>query len=225
MQKYLAETIGTFALVFFGCATIIFMADKVGLLGVAFAFGLTVTAMAYSIGAISGAHLNPAVSLGMLFAGRMTGRDFAGYVAAQLIGAVIAAAVLSAMVQDKVGGYDLATNGFAQNGWTAYGVTAAFAFELVATFLFLTVILGATQPGGAGPIAGLAIGLTLVVIHLAGIAVSGASVNPARSFGPALFAGGAALSQLWLYILAPCLGGALAGFMFRAGLTRAAPAA
>lgn len=221
MQKYIAEAIGTFALVFIGCATVIFMVGQVGLLGVAFAFGLTVIAMAYSIGNISGAHLNPAVSLGILVAGRMNVRDFVGYVIAQCAGAIVAAAVLYVITQNKVGGYDIAANGFAQNGWSAYGMPAAFLFETVATFLFLTVILGTTQAGGAGINAGLAIGLTLVAIHLAGILVSGSSVNPARSLGPALFAGGAAMSQLWLYVVAPMLGGALAGFVFRAGLTRA----
>ncbi|MEX3010567.1 aquaporin [Hoeflea sp. TYP-13] len=219
MQKYAAELIGTFALVFFGCAAIIFMREEIGLLGVSFAFGLTVIAMAYSIGHISGAHLNPAVSLGALVAGRISANTFIGYVVAQLAGATIAAAMLYVIAQGKAEGYDVAANGFAQNGWTAYTMISAFLFELVATFLFVTVILGATQKVGAGPIAGLAIGLTLVAIHLAGIAVSGSSVNPARSLGPALFAGPEALSQLWLYIVAPCLGAGAAGFVFRAGVT------
>lgn len=220
MHKFIAEAVGTFALVFIGCATVIFMRGEVGLLGVSFAFGLTVVAMAYSIGHVSGAHLNPAVSLGLLVAGRMNRSDFVGYVVAQCLGAVVAAGVLYVIAMDKVGNYDIAASGFAQNGWSAYGMTAAFLFEAVATFLFLTVILGATQKDGAGPMAGLVIGLTLVAIHLAGIVVSGASVNPARSLGPALFAGGAAMSQLWLYILAPCLGAAAAGLAFRAGITR-----
>jgi aquaporin Z len=219
MQKYASELIGTFALVFFGCAAIIFMREEVGLLGVSFAFGLTVIAMAYSIGHISGAHLNPAVSLGALIAGRISANTFFGYVIAQLAGAIIAAAMLYVIAQGKSEGYDVAANGFAQNGWTAYSMISAFLFELVATFLFVTVILGATQKVGAGPIAGLAIGLTLVAIHLAGITVSGSSVNPARSLGPALFAGPEALSQLWLYIVAPCLGASAAGLVFRAGVT------
>ncbi|MDH2380834.1 MIP family channel protein [Bradyrhizobium sp. CER78] len=219
MRKYIAEFIGTFALVFFGCATVIFMRTEVGLLGVAFAFGLSVVAMAYSIGHISGAHLNPAVSLGMLVAGRASLRDFVGYVIAQFIGGIAAAAVLYLIAEGKIGGYDVAANGFAQNGWGQYGVLSAFVFETAATFLFLTVILGATQNGASAAYAGLVIGLTLVAIHLAGIAVSGASVNPARSLGPALFAGSEALSQVWLYFVAPCFGAALAGYVFKAGVT------
>lgn len=215
MNKYVCEFIGTFALVFFGCATILFMRSEVGLLGVALAFGLSVVAMAYSIGPISGAHLNPAVSLGFLVSGRLGSGDFVGYVIAQCFGAIVAAGVLYVIAQGKVAGFDVAANGFAQNGWSAYSVVSAFLFELVATFLFVTVILNATAQGGAGPVAGLAIGLTLVAIHLAGIVVSGASVNPARSLGPALFAGGTAMAQLWLYIIAPCLGAAAAGLLSR----------
>jgi aquaporin Z len=219
MKKYLAELIGTFALVFFGCGTVIFMLDEVGLLGVAFAFGLTVTAMAYSIGHISGAHLNPAVSLGMLTAGRMDAGDFIGYAVAQVAGGILAAVVLYVIVSGKVGGYDIAANGFAANGWQAYGMFSALVYEIDATFLFVTVILGSTQPVATNGLAGVVIGLTLVVIHLAGIVVSGSSVNPARSIGPALFAGGAALGQLWLYIVAPLIGGAAAGLVFKAGVT------
>ncbi|ESY71622.1 aquaporin [Mesorhizobium sp. LNHC252B00] len=226
MNKYICEFIGTFALVFFGCATVLFMRSEVGLLGVAMAFGLSVVAMAYSIGPISGAHLNPAVSLGFFVSGRMKSNDLIGYVVAQCTGAIVASAVLYVIAQGKGGGFDVAANGFAQNGWSTYSVTSAFLFEVVATFLFLLVILRATAEGGAGPLAGLAIGLTLVMIHLAGIAVSGSSVNPARSLGPALFAGGTALSQLWLYIVAPCLGAAAAGLALRAGVIGASePAA
>ena len=218
MNKYICEFVGTFALVFFGCATVLFMRSEVGLLGVAMAFGLSVVAMAYSIGPISGAHLNPAVSLGVFVSGRMKSNDLVGYVVAQCLGAIAASAVLYVMAQGKGGGYDVAANGFAQNGWSAYSATSAFLFEAVATFLFLLVILRATAEDGAGALAGLAIGLTLVMIHLAGIAVSGSSVNPARSLGPALFAGGSALSQLWLYIVAPCLGAAAAGLALRVGV-------
>ncbi|MFK8253948.1 MIP family channel protein [Ancylobacter terrae] len=222
MRKYVAEFIGTFTLVFFGCAAVIFMREEVGLLGVAFAFGLSVVAMAYAIGPISGAHLNPAVSLGAVVAGRLPASDLPGYVIAQFLGGMAAAGVLYVIASGRVGGFDAAANGFAQNGWDKYGMVSAFIFEATATFLFLTVILGATQQGAAAIYAGLVIGLTLVAIHLAGIAVSGASVNPARSFGPALFAGGTALSQVWLYFLAPCLGAVLAGLVFRAGITRQA---
>lgn len=222
MQKLIAEGVGTFTLVFMGCATIIFMVDEVGLLGVAAAFGLTVTGVAYGIGHISGAHLNPAVSLGAVVAGRLSVSDFVGYAIAQCTGAVAAAAVLFVIAQSKQTGYDIATNGFAQNGWSSYGVFGAFLFEFVATALFLIVILGSTEEGGAGMNAGLAIGLTLVVIHLAGIVVSGASVNPARSLGPALFAGPEAISQLWLYIAAPFLGAVAGGLLHRGILSAAA---
>lgn len=215
MNKYVCEFIGTFTLVFFGCATILFMRSEVGLLGVAFAFGLSVVSMAYAIGPISGAHLNPAVSLGFFFAGRLKPTDLAGYAIAQCAGAIVAGAVLYVIAQGKTGGYDMAANGFAQNGWSAYSMVSAFLFEMAATFIFVMVILRATAADGASAVAGLAIGLTLVAIHLAGIAVSGSSVNPARSLGPALFAGGTALSQLWLYIVAPCVGAAAAGFVLR----------
>jgi aquaporin Z len=221
VNKSICEFVGTFALVFFGCATVLFMRTEVGLLGVAIAFGLSVVAMAYAIGPISGAHLNPAVSLGFFVSGRMKPNDLIGYIVAQCAGAIVASAVLYVIAQGKAGGYDVAANGFAQNGWSTYSATSAFLFEAVATFLFLVVILRATAEGGAGPLAGLAIGLTLVMIHLAGIAVSGSSVNPARSLGPALFAGGTALAQLWLYIVAPCLGAAAAGLALRAGVVDA----
>lgn len=225
MNKYLCEFIGTFALVFFGCATVLFMGAEVGLLGVAFAFGLALVAMAYAIGPVSGAHLNPAVSLGFYACGRMKANDLAGYVVAQCAGAVVASAALYVIVQGRAGGYDMAANGFAENGWSTYSALSAFLFEAIATFVFVLVILRATADGGAGALAGLAIGLTLVAIHLAGIAVSGSSVNPARSLGPALFAGGTALSQLWLYIVAPCLGAAAAGLALRARPAGAARAA
>lgn len=218
MKKYIAEVIGTFTLVFFGCATVIFMVDQVGLLGVSFAFGLSVVAMAYSIGHISGAHLNPAVSFGVLVAGRMSMSDFIGYVIAQIAGGILAALVLLLIAKGKVDGFDPSA-GFAANGWSGYSMTSAFIFEVVATAIFLTVILGATQDGAPASMAGLIIGLTLVMIHIAGIMVSGSSVNPARSIGPALIQGGEALSQLWLYIVAPMIGGAIGGILHKSGIT------
>ncbi|WP_083338544.1 MIP family channel protein [Ensifer sp. LCM 4579] len=217
MSKYACEFVGTFALIFLGCGTIVFMHSEVGPLGIALAFGLSVVAMAYTVGPISGAHLNPAVSLGFLVSRRLGPGDFVAYIAAQCVGAIAAAGVLYLIAADKVGGFDIAVNGFAQNGWAAYGVSSAFLFEFVATFLFVTVVLSSTAEGGAGALAGLAIGLTLVAIHLAGITVSGSSVNPARSLGPALFAGEAAVDQLWLYVLAPMLGGAAAGLLQLSG--------
>ena len=220
MKKYIAEMIGTFTLVFMGCGTVIFMVGEVGLLGVAFAFGLSVVAMAYSIGHISGAHLNPAVSMGALVAGRMSVQEFIGYAVSQIIGGIVAAAALYVIASGKSGGYDTAVSGFAANGWSGYSMMSAFLFEVIATAIFLVVILGVTQDGtDTTRLAGLVIGLTLVLIHLAGITVSGSSVNPARSIGPALFAGGTAMSQLWLYIVAPMIGGAIGGFLHKSGIT------
>ena len=213
-KKLIAEVIGTFILVFFGTCAIVYMGTDIGKLGIGMAFGLGVVAAAYGIGSISGAHLNPAVSLGMVTAGRMSVGDFIGYVVAQVIGAILAIIVIKIMGTPD-GGLGATTIG-------ATGTTAAFIFEAVATFLFVTVILGATASnGGAGALAGLAIGLTLVVIHLAGINVSGSSVNPARSLAPAIFLGGDALAQMWLYIIAPLAGGAVAGVLHAAGITRA----
>ena len=213
-KKLIAEVIGTFILVFFGTCAIVYMGTDIGKLGIGMAFGLGVVAAAYGIGSISGAHLNPAVSIGMVTAGRMSVGDFIGYVVAQVIGAILAIIVIKIMGTPD-GGLGATTVG-------ATGTTAAFIFEAVATFLFVTVILGATaSSGGAGALAGLAIGLTLVVIHLAGINVSGSSVNPARSLAPAIFLGGDALAQMWLYIIAPLAGGAIAGVLHAAGITRA----
>lgn len=211
MKQYIAEVIGTFALVFFGCGTILFMVGDVGLMGVSFAFGLAVVAMAYGVGPISGAHLNPAVSLGAFLAKRMNLQDMLGYWVAQVIGGLLAAVVLTSMG---------AAVGDASTMVGDWDTTAAVIFELVATFLFVTVILGATQEGHATPVAGLAIGLTLVLIHLAGIQVSGASVNPARSIATNVF-NAEALGQLWIYIVAPLAGGAAAGLLHAAGITKA----
>ncbi|MEZ5774257.1 MAG: aquaporin [Hyphomicrobiaceae bacterium] len=223
MNKALAEFIGTFTLVLLGCGAAVIAGSQVGVLGIAFAFGLALIAMAYGIGPVSGCHINPAVSLGALIAGRMTTGDFITYVIAQCLGAIAGAFVLYMIVTGKLTGHDVAAAGLGQNGWGAgylgeYGMGAAFVFEAVATFLFLLVILGSTGAGAPGAMAGLAIGLTLVVIHIVGIQVTGVSVNPARSLGPALFAGSGAMSQLWLFIVAPCLGAAVAGVLFKTGL-------
>lgn len=228
-KKLVAEFLGTFILVFFGVGSAVLMGAQIGFLGISIAFGLSIVAAAYGLGAISGAHLNPAVSLGMVTAGRMTIGDFVGYALAQVAGAVVAAAVVLAIASGAPG-YDIAASGLGQNGWGegyngGYSATSALIFEFVATFLFVTVILGATARSPAeyipGAIAGLAIGLTLTGIHLVGINVTGTSVNPARSIGPAIFVGGKALSQLWLFLLAPLAGGALAGIVHAAGVTRA----
>lgn len=224
-KKLIAEAMGTLFLVVFGCGSAVLMGDKIGMLGIAIAFGLSIVAAAYSIGSISGAHLNPAVSLGMVTAGRMSVREFAGYAVAQIVGAIVGAGVIYVIASGKAD-YVLATNGLGQNGYGPgylgeYSLGAALVFETVMTFIFVTVILGATGKGSQAGFAGLAIGLTLTAIHLTGINVTGVSVNPARSIGPALFAGAHAISQLWVFILAPLVGGGLAGAVYRAGFTQA----
>jgi aquaporin Z len=225
-KTFIAEVIGTAILVLFGCGAAVLMGAEIGMLGISLAFGLAIVAAAYGIGPISGAHLNPAVSLGAFLAGRMTGGALVTYVAAQFVGAVIGAGLLYLIASGKTG-YDIAVGGLGQNGYGAgylgeYSLTSALIFEAVMTFLFVTVILGATQNGAPGAMAGLAIGLTLAAIHLVGITVTGVSVNPARSFGPALFVGGKAMADLWVFIVAPLAGGALAGILQRIGVTRAA---
>ena len=219
MKVFAAELIGTFTLVLFGCGSAVLAGAEVGQLGISFAFGLAIVAMAYGIGPISGCHVNPAVSFGAFIAGRMQMNDMLKYWAAQFIGALLGAGVLYLIASGKPG-YDLSVNGLGQNGWgTGYlgefNLVSALVFEVVATFLFLVVILGSTQKSAPGMVAGLAIGLTLAVIHIVGIQVTGVSVNPARSFGPAIIVGGAAISQLWLFLVAPLIGAALAGLLFK----------
>lgn len=225
-KKFTAELVGTFILVFFGVGSAVLMGEQIGMLGISLAFGLSIVAAAYGLGAISGAHLNPAVSLGMVAAGRMSGGEFVRYAIAQVAGATLGALAIL-MIASGQADYAIATNGLGQNGYGAgylgeYSLMAALLFEVIATFLFVTVILGATQDGAPGAMAGLAIGLTLAGIHLVGINVTGVSVNPARSIGPAIFAGGKALADLWVFIVAPLLGGAAAGLLHGAGATRAA---
>jgi aquaporin Z len=220
MKKYLAELMGTFILVLFGCGTAVVAGDKVGILGIAFAFGLALIGAAYGIGPISGCHINPAVSLGVWVAKRMPVKDMLGYWAGQFAGGILAAAVLALIVSGVGGGYDIAANGLGQDGWGpgyqgGYNITSAMVFEFVATLIFVIVVLGSTQKSAPAGFAGLAIGITLVVIHIFGIHITGVSVNPARSFGPALLVGGKALAQVWLFLLVPCLGGAVAGLLFR----------
>ncbi len=224
MKKLLAEFIGTAALVLFGCGAAVLAGDNVGQLGIAFAFGLAIVAMAYGIGPISGCHVNPAVSFGAFLSGRMTVNEMLMYWIAQFLGALAGAAILYAIASGQpgfaMGEYALASNGWGVSGsGEAYGggfsMTAALIFEIVMTFLFVLVILGSTQAKAPSQFAGLAIGLTLAVIHIVGIQVTGVSVNPARSFGPAVFAQGAALQQLWLFIVAPLAGAAIAGLLFR----------
>ena len=225
-KKILAELLGTFILVFFGVGTAVIAGDKVGILGIAFAFGLGLIAAAYGIGPISGCHINPAVSLGVWAAGRMSAKEMIGYWLGQFSGAIVAAWVISIIVHGMAGGYDLAASGLGQDGWGAgyqggYNMTSAILFEFIATLIFVVVILGSTQKSAPAGFAGLAIGITLVAIHITGIHITGVSVNPARSLGPALIVGGQALQQVWLFLLVPSLGGIAAGLLFR-GKTLAA---
>ena len=223
MKKQLAEFIGTFTLVLLGCgAAVIAGADGttgIGLAGISFSFGLALIAMAYGIGPVSGCHINPAVSLGAVAAGRMTIAEAIPFIIAQVAGAIAGALVLWVIASGSAsyeGG--LGANGWGEGYLGEYNILSAFVFEVVATFLFVVVILGSTGKGAPAAMAGLAIGLTLVVIHLVGIKITGVSVNPARSIGPALFAGGGALGQVWLFIVAPVIGGVAAGALFKTGL-------
>lgn len=219
MKKYLAEMIGTMVLVLMGCGSAVFAGtlqpfDAVGTLGVAFAFGLSVVAMAYTIGKISGCHINPAITLGMLISKRISGKDAGMYMIFQVIGALIGSGILYVLAADSGSTTTLTgANGFADGA-----VLTAFIAETVFTFIFLLVVLGSTSKGGAGNFAGLAIGLSLVLIHIVCIPITGTSVNPARSIGPAIFdaiEGGKALSQLWLFIVAPFLGAAIAAGVWK----------
>jgi len=210
LKKYSAELIGTFVLTFMGCGSAVFLGADTGggHLAVALAFGLSIVAMAYVIGGVSGCHINPAVSLAMLLDNRLSAKDFTGYVASQVVGAVAAAALLSMLVtsgiNDLTGG--LGTNGVANAG----GIGGALIIEVVLTFIFIFTILGVTANEKMACVAGIVIGLTLTFVHIVGIPLTGTSVNPARSIGPALFAGGAALANLWVFIVAPMVGSVLA---------------
>ena len=218
MKKYLAECLGTAVLTLLGCGTAVFVGcgEPAGVFATAAAFGLAVIAMAYTIGSISGCHINPAITLGVALSGRMSWKDACGYWIGQFIGGIIGAAILFWIVSatgapgamgDPAG---LGPNGVANAG----GIGGAILVEVVATFLFVLVVLGTTAKDGAGNLAGLAIGLSLVLIHLVCINLTGTSVNPARSFGPALFAGGQALKDVWVFIAAPLAGGALAALVW-----------
>jgi len=215
MKKYFAEMIGTMVLVLMGCGAAVFAGvhqpfAAVGTLGVAFAFGLAVIAMAYTIGKISGCHINPAITLSLWINKKISGKDAGMYMAFQVVGAILGSSILFLLAKDS--GSTTTLTG--ANGFSC--VTTAFIAETVFTFIFILVVLGATSKGANNKFAGLAIGLALVLIHIVCIPITGTSVNPARSIGPALFQGGAALSQLWLFILAPLLGAALAACAWKA---------
>lgn len=222
MQKASAEFLGTLWLVLGGCGSAVLAAAfpqvGIGLLGVSFAFGLSVLTMAYAVGHVSGGHFNPAVTFGLVAAGRVPGKDIAPYVISQVAGAVVGAGILFVIASGKAG-FDVsagfASNGYGENSPGGYTLVAALVAEVVMTFFFLIIILGATHdraPAGFGPIA---IGLALTLIHLVSIPVTNTSVNPARSTGPALFVGGWAIRQLWLFWLAPIVGACLAGLAHR----------
>lgn len=212
MKKEIAEFIGTFTLVLFGCGAAVIAGGDVGVLGIALAFGLALIAMAYAIGPVSGCHINPAVSFGAYMAGEMEFREMVRYVVSQCLGAIVGAFVLMTIA----GGTD---GGLGQNVIAAgYNLQAAFTFELIATAIFVMVILGAThKKTGAGNMAGVAIGLTLAVIHIVGINITGTSVNPARSLGPAIFVGAEAMEQIWVFWVAPLAGALVGGVLYKMG--------
>jgi aquaporin Z len=220
-RRVVAEFFGTFWLTFGGCGSAVLAAGfpglGIGFLGVAFAFGLTVLTMAYAVGHISGGHFNPAVTLGLWAGGRCMNKHVIPYLVAQVVGAVLAAAALWVIASGKPG---WVAGGFAANGYGElspgkYGLAACFATEILATFFFLFIIIGTTSKGAATGFAGIPIGLALTLIHLVTIPVTNTSVNPARSTGPALFAGGAYLGQLWMFWLAPIAGAMIAGLLTR----------
>jgi aquaporin Z len=218
-QKYLAELIGTCVLVFIGCGSAVVAGKSIGFLGIALAFGIAQLVLIYAIGSISGCHINPAVTTGMLLNGRIGGRDAAMYIICQCIGAIIAAVLLFA-VMSGLPTYTLATDGLGQNGYGAaspggFPLMSGLIAEIILTFIFLMVIFGSTSKAAPAGFAGIAIGFTLGMVHMVGIPITGTSVNPARSLGPALIVGGTALFQLWLFIIAPIIGAVLASFVWK----------
>jgi aquaporin Z len=227
LSKFIAELIGTFGLVLFGCGAAaiaggdtLAQTSGLGLLGISLAFGLSVVVFAYAIGGVSGCHINPAVTLGVLVSGKMSGKDALVYITAQIIGGILGAFVLKTILTGQLAVFNPGEWAYGSNGWGAgyqneYNMMTAFITETVLTALFLFVILGTTSKIGNGTMAGLAIGLTLVLIHLVAIPITGTSVNPARSLGPAIFAGGNAISQVWLFLLAPLVGAVIGAILWK----------
>jgi aquaporin Z len=224
-RRLVAESIGTFWLVLGGCGTAVFaiitrgdLSNGVGLTGVSLAFGLTVVTGAYALGHVSGGHFNPAVTLGLVAAKRFDAKDAAGYIVAQIVGGIIAIAAIWAIVSGVPGGFTKEVGSLASNGYGddrgLYSLGAVVIAEIVLTFMFLIVILGATHKKASPAMGGLAIGLALALIHLISIPISNTSVNPARSIAPAIFEGGDALQQVWVFILAPIVGAVLAGLVY-----------
>ena len=223
MKRYISELIGTLVLVLFGCGSAAIAGSALGTVGIALAFGLSIVAMAYVIGDISGCHINPAVSIGMWIDGRLETKDLIIYITFQCIGAIIAIAILVAIINSapSLGGY--ATTGLGQNGFgsassVGIDVVGAIIVEIILTFVFVFTVLGVTKKAENSAVAGIVIGLTLAFVHIMGIPLTGTSVNPARSLAPALFLGGQALNQVWVFILAPIVGAIIAGFLYK-GLT------
>jgi aquaporin Z len=226
-RRAIAEALGTFVLVFGGVGSAVIAGEAIGALGVAFAFGISLLAMAYAIGPISGCHINPAVTMGLLVSRKVTTREAVEYWIAQAIGAILAAFVLFVVIKSRTGGYDLSDEGFGANGYgdhspDGYALGAALVVEIVLTFFLVFTVLAATDRLADTAFAGIPIGLVLTLIHLVGIPVTNTSVNPARSIGPAIFVGGWALGQLWLFIVAPLVGAVLASLAHRFLFTGAA---
>lgn len=221
-KKYLAELIGTFALVFIGCGTAVIAGDEVGFLGISFAFGLTLLGMVYAIGHISGCHINPAVSVSMRINGKINTKDMIFYIVFQCIGAILASTLLF-LIASGQSGYSIVADGLGQNGYDSaspggYNLISSFIAEILMTLLFLIVILGSTSKNAPKGLAGIAIGLTLVLIHIFGIPITGVSVNPARSLGPAILlailGSPTALIQIWLFWIGPLIGAILAALIW-----------
>ena len=220
MRRYIAELIGTMVLVLFGCGSAAIAGPVLGNLGIALAFGLSIVAMAYVIGDISGCHINPAVSIGMWIDGRMDVKDLILYIVFQCIGAIIGIAILAAIINSapNLGGYmttGLGANGFGSASSVGINVVGAIIVEIILTFVFVFTVLGVTKKAENGAVAGIVIGLTLAFVHIMGIPLTGTSVNPARSLAPALFLGGQALQQVWVFILAPIVGAVIAGLLYK----------
>ncbi len=226
-KKYVAELLGTFVLVLIGCGSAVIAEDQIGYLGISLAFGLAVLAMVYAIGPISGCHINPAISIAMLAAGKMKSRDTVFYIISQIAGAVLAGSILYA-IASGLDGYSISGSGLGQNFYgqetilvdevemtIGYTMVAAFLAEVVLTFIFLLVIFGSTSEKAPKAFAGISIGLSLAMIHMVSIPITGTSVNPARSIGPAIFVGNDALGELWLFIVAPIIGALLAAFVWK----------
>lgn len=223
MKRYISELIGTMVLVLFGCGSAAIAGSVLGNVGIALAFGLSIVAMAYVIGDISGCHINPAVSIGMWIDGRLETKDLVMYIVFQCIGAIIGIGLLAVIINSAptLGGYTatgLGQNGFGAASSVGLNVTGAIIVEIILTFVFVFTVLGVTKKTENGAVAGIVIGLTLAFVHIMGIPLTGTSVNPARSIAPALFIGGQALQQVWVFIVAPIIGAIIAGTLFK-GLT------